>query len=110
MTIAPEFDSMIAKLIAWGRTRKEAVARLTRALHEFPVVVEDGATNKAFLLDLLASKPFLEGTADTAWLDRAMEAGEIRASVTGIAAGFSGADSALTQGDPQGLAAGATVW
>ena len=77
MTIAPEFDSMIAKLIAWGRTRKEAVARLTRALHEFPVVVEDGATNKAFLLDLLASKPFLEGTADTAWLDRAMEAGEI---------------------------------
>lgn len=77
ISIAPEFDSMIAKLIAWGRTRTEAIARLTRALREFPVVVEDGATNKAFLLDLLASQPFKEGTADTTWLDRAMENGEV---------------------------------
>lgn len=77
MAIAPEFDSMIAKIIAWGRTRTEAIARLTRALREFPVVIEDGATNKAFLLDLLASEKFLDGSADTSWLDRAMEAGEI---------------------------------
>ncbi len=77
VTIAPEFDSMIAKLIAWGRTRAEAIARLTRALREFPVVVEDGATNKAFLLDLLASAPFREGSADTTWLDRAMASGAI---------------------------------
>ena len=75
MTIAPDFDSMIAKVMAYGRTREEAIARLTRALKEFPVVVEDGATNKAFLLQLLAQKPYLDGTADTQWLDRAMEEG-----------------------------------
>jgi len=73
VAIAPEFDSMIAKVIAHGRTREEAIARLVRALKEFPVIVEDGATNKAFLLQLLQQKPYLDGTADTQWLDRAME-------------------------------------
>ena len=32
--IPPEFDSMIAKIIAWGRDRDEALARLRRALAE----------------------------------------------------------------------------
>ncbi len=68
--IAPEFDSMIAKVIAWGTTRKQAAARLRRALAEFDVVVEQGATNKAFLSSLLASEAFTEATADTSWLDR----------------------------------------
>ena len=75
MTIAPDFDSMIAKVMAYGRTREEAIARLTRALKEFPVVVEDGATNKAFLLQLLSQKAYLDCSADTQWLDRAMEEG-----------------------------------
>ncbi len=71
MTIAPEFDSMIAKIIAWGSNRRQAIARLTRALREMAVVIEDGATNKAFLLELLANPTFLEARADTGWLDRA---------------------------------------
>ncbi len=79
MTIAPEFDSMIAKIIAWAPTRRQAVARLSRALRELQVVVEDGAVNKAFLLELLAHPAFLDGTADTGWLDRAMAAGALAA-------------------------------
>ncbi len=71
-TIAPEFDSMLAKVIAWGPTRKQAIARLVRALEEFQVVVEDGATNKAFLMKLLQTPEYVEGTADTSWLDRAV--------------------------------------
>jgi acetyl/propionyl-CoA carboxylase alpha subunit len=31
-TIPPQFDSMIAKVIAWGRDREEARGRLARAL------------------------------------------------------------------------------
>lgn len=76
MTIAPEFDSMIAKLIAWAPTRPQALARLQRALQELQVVVEDGATNRAFLLDLLKNPEIVSARADTGWLDRAMAKGE----------------------------------
>ena len=52
-TIPADFDSMIAKIIAYGRTRDEALARLRRAMSETTVVIEGGATNKSFILDLL---------------------------------------------------------
>ena len=51
--IPPEYDSMIAKVIAHGRDRDEALARLHRALSQMTVVVDGGTTNKSFLLDLL---------------------------------------------------------
>ena len=54
-SIPPQFDSMIAKLIAWGRDRDEALARLRRALAETTIVVEGGTTNVGFLLDLLGA-------------------------------------------------------
>ena len=44
---------MIAKVIAYGRDRSEALGRLRRALAETTVVIEGGATNKSFVLDLL---------------------------------------------------------
>ena len=72
--IAPEFDSMIAKLIATGRDRDQALARLRRALHELEIVVEDGTTNKAFLRELLDEPRVLDGSADTGWLDRRQQA------------------------------------
>jgi acetyl/propionyl-CoA carboxylase alpha subunit/acetyl-CoA carboxylase carboxyltransferase component len=68
--IPPEYDSMIAKVIAWGSDRREALARLRRALEEMRVVVRGGATNRAFLIDLLGRPEVLDGTADTGWLDR----------------------------------------
>lgn len=75
--IAPEFDSMIAKVIATGVNRAQAIGRLRRALRELQVVVEDGATNKALLLELLERPEVLDGSADTGWLDRALQAGDI---------------------------------
>src|SRR3954451_10448913 len=39
-TIPADFDSMIAKIIAYGRTRDEALARLRRAMAETTVVIE----------------------------------------------------------------------
>ena len=66
-----DFDSMIAKIIAYGRDRDEALARLRRAMAETTVVIEGGATNKSFVLDLL-DQPEVDrrGGADTGWIDR----------------------------------------
>ena len=68
--IPPEFDSMIAKIIAVGGDRDEALARLRRALSQTSVVVDGGTTNKAFLLELLDRPEVRTGVLDTAWLDR----------------------------------------
>src|SRR4051794_14047700 len=69
--IPPQYDSMVAKVIAWGRDRPEALARLRCALQETTVVLRGGTTTKTFLLDLLDRPEVVSGTADTGWLDRA---------------------------------------
>src|SRR4051794_29656593 len=69
--IPPDYDSMVAKVIAWGRDRPEALARLRCALRETTVVLRGGTTTKTFLLDLLDRPEVVSGTADTGWLDRA---------------------------------------
>jgi acetyl/propionyl-CoA carboxylase alpha subunit/acetyl-CoA carboxylase carboxyltransferase component len=75
--IPPDFDSMIAKIIATGRDRAEALARLRRAVAETTVIVDGGATNKSFLAALLAAPEVIEATADTGWVDRARAEGRL---------------------------------
>src|SRR5215218_7458871 len=79
--IPPLYDSMIAKVIAWGRDRPEALARLRCALRETTVVLRGGTTTKSFLLDLLDRPEVVAGTADTAWLDRTGAAGAVPSAV-----------------------------
>ena len=79
-TIPADFDSMIAKIIAYGRTRDEALARLRRAMSETTVVIEGGATNKSFILDLLDQSEVIDGKAgwaDTSWIDRVRDEGRL---------------------------------
>jgi biotin carboxyl carrier protein len=68
--IPAEYDSMVAKIIAWGRDRSEALARLRAALRETTVVLDGGTTTKSFLLDLLDRPELISASADTGWLDR----------------------------------------
>ena len=68
--IPPDYDSMVAKIIAWGRDRDEALARLRCALRATTVVLRGGTTTKSFLLELLDREELISGTADTGWLDR----------------------------------------
>ena len=68
--VAGEFDSMIAKIIAHGRDRGEALARLRRALRDTTVVIDGGASNKAFLQRLLEEQAFVDATVDVGWVDR----------------------------------------
>ena len=75
--IPPEFDSMIGKLIAWGRDRNEAIARLRRAVADTVAVVDGGTTNQGFLLELLDRPEVRTGDVDTSWLDRLYLSGEV---------------------------------
>ena len=69
-TVAAAFDSLVARVVARGRTREEARARLCCALAETELVLAGGTTNKGFLLDLLDHPDFRAGRIDTGWLDR----------------------------------------
>jgi len=68
--VSAEFDSLIAKIIAWGADRDEALSRLRRALAQSTVVVEGGTTNRSFLLTLLDRPEVRDGHLDNRWLDR----------------------------------------
>jgi acetyl/propionyl-CoA carboxylase alpha subunit/acetyl-CoA carboxylase carboxyltransferase component len=73
--IPAEFDSMFAKLISHGQTRAEALAGVTQALEESAIIVAGGATNRAFLLQLLEREEVKQDRLDVGWLDRQAAAG-----------------------------------
>ncbi len=66
--IPPYYDSLIAKLIAYGRDREEALARMNRALEEF--VIEGVKTTIPFHLKLINHPDFISGNFDTGFLER----------------------------------------
>ncbi|MFF0154549.1 carboxyl transferase domain-containing protein [Micromonospora sp. NPDC005203] len=76
-TIPADFDSMIAKIIAYGRDRDEALGRLRRAMARTTVIIEGGATNKSFVLDLLDQPEVIDASADTGWIDRVRGEGRL---------------------------------
>ena len=74
--VPAEFDSMIAKIIAYGQNRKEALSRLQRVLLESVVVIRGGASNRAFLLQLLSRAEVQNAQVDIGWLDRLAAKGQ----------------------------------
>jgi len=65
-TVPPFYDSLIAKVICWGRDRPEAIARMQRALGEMKV--EGVATTIGFHRRLLAAPAFVRGEVHTRWV------------------------------------------
>lgn len=67
--IIPQYyDSMVAKLITTADTRKEAIARMYRALDEF--VIEGVQTTIPFHKKVMHHEKFIEGNFDTGFIDR----------------------------------------
>jgi acetyl-CoA carboxylase biotin carboxylase subunit len=66
-TISPHYDSMIAKLIVWGKTREDAIARMKRALGEFSI--EGIQTTIPFHQRLLEHDTFIKGDFDIKFLE-----------------------------------------
>ncbi|EKN64039.1 acetyl-CoA carboxylase, biotin carboxylase subunit [Schinkia azotoformans MEV2011] len=66
--IPPFYDSMVAKLICYGETRDEAIARMKRALSEF--VIEGIDTTIPFHLRLLNHEKFVDADFNTKFLEK----------------------------------------
>ncbi|MFE5699188.1 acetyl/propionyl/methylcrotonyl-CoA carboxylase subunit alpha [Rhodococcus koreensis] len=66
--VTPHFDSLLAKVCAFGATREEARARALEACREF--VIEGLVTNKPFLEHVLGSEEFTSGRYDTGVVEK----------------------------------------
>jgi acetyl-CoA carboxylase biotin carboxylase subunit len=66
--IPPFYDSLVAKLITYGKDRKEAITRLRRSLDEF--VIEGIKTTIPFHRKLIEHDDFITGNFDTGFLER----------------------------------------
>jgi geranyl-CoA carboxylase alpha subunit len=62
-TVTPYYDSLLAKIVAFGATRDDARRRLIAALRG--AFVAGVATNRDFLVELLEGRAFVEGRATT---------------------------------------------
>jgi acetyl-CoA/propionyl-CoA carboxylase biotin carboxyl carrier protein len=70
LEIAGNYDPMLAKVVAWARTREEALARLDAALAD--TVVLGVSTNIEFLRGLLADPDVHAGNLDTSLIERVL--------------------------------------
>lgn len=66
-TIPPYYDSMIAKLIVWGKDRREAIQKMRSALGE--IMIEGIDTNVEYQYELLNHPRFLTGDIDIEFID-----------------------------------------
>jgi len=67
-TVPNDYDPLLSKLIAWGNSREETIARLRRALEEY--IVTGIKTNTGLFRRILAEPDFLRGEIHTKWLDQ----------------------------------------
>jgi acetyl-CoA carboxylase, biotin carboxylase subunit len=66
--IPPYYDSLIGKLIVFGKTRNECLMRLKRALGEY--VIEGVETTIPLFLSLLQEPDIMDGNYDIHWLEQ----------------------------------------
>jgi acetyl-CoA carboxylase biotin carboxylase subunit len=65
--VPPHYDSLLAKVIAWGRNRLEAIGRMQRALEDF--LVTGVETTIPFHRFLLKNLDFIQGAVHTRWIE-----------------------------------------
>jgi len=72
--ITPYYDSLIAKLVAWGETRGEAILRMRRALAEYRII--GIKTTLPFHMQIMDSTRYQGGQFDTSSLEQHFSMGE----------------------------------
>lgn len=71
--VSPYYDALLAKVIAKGNTRAQAIGRVVVALQAFNI--QGVQTNVALLLRILQDPEFLAGNVDTRIVERILRAG-----------------------------------
>jgi len=71
--VPPYYDAMLAKLVVWGKTRSEAIARMMRCLSEFEI--EGIKTNIDYQMRIISNPHFRNGDLSTSFIPRRMAAG-----------------------------------
>lgn len=71
--VLPHYDSLVAKLICWGRKRSEALNRMKRALNEF--IVDGIATTIPFHQKVLNNEAFKKGEVSTNFIKKHFQNG-----------------------------------
>jgi acetyl/propionyl-CoA carboxylase alpha subunit len=101
------YDPLLAKLVVWGASREEAVARTREALARFEIL--GVATNLAFLQALVGDDAFLSARLDTRFIDRelarltatpALPAAAVAAAAWLAATGAAGSTPTTTADQP----------
>ncbi|MGL4736127.1 MAG: acetyl-CoA carboxylase biotin carboxylase subunit [Cellulosilyticaceae bacterium] len=69
--VPPTYDSMLAKVIAYGDTREEAMSVMRRALSE--IMIEGIDTNIDFQYELIHTEAFEEGNFDTSFIEKHLD-------------------------------------
>jgi acetyl-CoA carboxylase biotin carboxylase subunit len=69
-TVPPFYDSLLAKLVTWGRTRDEAISKARRALKEF--VITGLKTTIPFHQRVVENAAFVQGEVFTDFVERHM--------------------------------------
>jgi acetyl-CoA/propionyl-CoA carboxylase biotin carboxyl carrier protein len=86
--IMATYDSLISKLITWGRTREEAIARMERALDDY--IIEGVATTIPFHKKIMGHDAFRAGETPTVFLQRHPEVLDVAPTPTVAASGEDG--------------------
>ncbi len=74
--ISVYYDPMVSKLLAWGRTREEAIKRMERALHEY--LIQGVITNIPACINVLRHPLFRDGSYTTHFMDSHFDPEELR--------------------------------
>ncbi|MBI5778256.1 MAG: acetyl-CoA carboxylase biotin carboxylase subunit [Planctomycetes bacterium] len=69
--ITTDYDSLVSKVIAWGRDRNEALERMKRALYEYVIVGIN--SNIPFHLAMMNDRDFQDGKYDTTFIQKKLE-------------------------------------
>ena len=91
-TVPTDYDPLLSKLIAWGNSREETIARLRRALDEYAVT--GIKTNVGLFRRILSEPAFLRGEIHTRWLDELLQ---VRAPMESGPAAVRNADPGAAQ-------------
>ena len=101
-TVPNDYDPLLGKLIAWGNSREETIARLRRALGEYAIT--GIRTNAGLFRRILEEPEFLRGEIHTRWLD------ELLRKLPAASSGTDAEDEVNSNKAREAAAIAAAVW